>query len=455
MNRKRTTFLLLLLFSNVLSFGQTTVVDSANPITDNTIIIKYRKFQLGVLGNVNRMRFTETPDQNLQFSRVFGLGLGIHAQYNLKKNVAFTLNCLYEIKNWNSSNSGGGIIKTSYNTFHNLTLPILFKYSPTKRNFFIAGGPYIGFVMKKEVKGFGEGTYKYTNASEIGAAFGLGFNIPIDNKISCIIEARDYLNLNNSKALGNYSKMNTACIQLGFFYKFGDTEQIVLKKRTKDSIVGKKVFLKFFYSPQLTYRVKHTERTRFVEYYSDYAQTLSYETDAETPSYGDEYGLILEFKLSPRSNLNTGITVDNQGFSTKPTDMTHSAPSYLHPGTTWSYTETKTIDYKITFISVPLILNYEFKHHARRYFYIGIGVESKVRYNYSIDKGHIGGDRKGLDLMGNYFGIANIGVNIPLAKKLDLFIEPNYKHQVGDTEFKSGNLKLRLWSAGCKVGLKF
>lgn len=458
MNQHFKKFLLFFLFANLSLFGQTPVADSINSITDKTRIIKYRKLQIGIVGAIGILQLPKAPAaRNIEYFEKFGSATGIHLQYNLKRNAALTLNCLYEQKNWNSSNINySGNYQKSDNTFHELTFPLLFKYSPFYRNFFVSAGPYLGIILKKEVKGLEEGNYVYQNPFEAGAALGIGFNIPISNRISLILEGRDYINIKTSKALSDYTKMNTATLQLGAFYKFGKTEQIKIKTRTRDSIIGKKVFVKFFYSPQMTYRIKHTERTRFVEFYSDYPQTLSYDTDAEIPTYGDEFGLLFEFKLSTKFNLNTGMTLDNQGFTTKPTDINHHAPSSMYPGTYYSDTESnKTVTYKIHFISLPLILNYEFKHKSKKYIYIGAGFESKLRYSYKINGGHIGNDNSGFDIFGNYFYIVNVGANIPLAKKLSLFLEPYYKSQVGGTVFNNNSLSLRLWSAGCRVGIKF
>ena len=465
-------FLLLFLVAGVKSFGQTAIVDSANQISYKNTTIKYRKLQLGILANVNRMRFTETPDQNYTINKRFGLGAGIHAQYNLKKNIAFTLNCLYETKKWESHYNGGGSNKYNFNTIHSVTIPILFKYSPTKRSFFLAGGPYLGVIMKKQVKGYGEGNYLYNNAFEIGAALGLGFNIPIDNRISCIIEVRDYLNLNNSKVLGNYSKMNTATLQLGFFYKFGKTEEVIIKKII-DTVwkKEKKVFVKLFYSPHYSYRTRNSQEVRYGKYSQyDYAGHGSsyfvYDPAIEIPKMTSEFGVLIELALSKHLNVTIGSTLNHEGYTTKKSDFTiysesqMTYTSILYKDTTMLQNQSINFDYY--FLTAPFILNYQHKIKKHLY-YIGMGVQPQIltkhnlqfsdaeKYNYLLKNNDLSEEKKVryIEAIALFYS-ANLGVAFSLGDKLFLFIEPDCKIEIGRISKTPG-----IWSAGCKIGVKF
>ena len=440
-------FLLLFTVSKISLLGQS---DSANFVTE-TSNIKYRKFQLGVVSNVNGMRFTKTPDNNFTFDNRLGLGAGIHAQYNLRKNISFTLNCLYDQKKWKSYNSRGGDSKYSSNTFHTLTLPLLFKYSPLKRRLFLASGPYLGIVMKKHVKGFGEGNYLYNNAFEVGAAFGIGFSIPINNRLSFVIEARDYLNLNNSKDLGNYSKMNTTSLQLGLYYKFGKTEQIEIKTVVDTAWKNeKKRFIKFFYSPQLTYRRDIGDRTTVAGYNTglSYLNT-SYSSNEEIPKYGNEVGIMIEFVLRKRLNLNTGASFETQGFQTKSNII---AVNYGWGDIIGNWSDTTYNNYyyhSFYFISIPLTLNYVIKEKKKRKFYFGSGVEPKYLFRSSLNN-----DKTPFNTHFTLFYTANIGISFPSRKNRYLFIEPNFKIQ-NNKSIKMRGRNQQLLSAGCKIGLKF
>lgn len=132
MNQHFKKFLLFFLFANLSLFGQTPVADSINSITDKTRIIKYRKLQIGIVGAIGILQLPKAPAaRNIEYFEKFGSATGTHLQYNLKRNAALTLNCLYEQKNWNSSNINySGNYQKSDNTFHELTFPLLFKYSP-------------------------------------------------------------------------------------------------------------------------------------------------------------------------------------------------------------------------------------------------------------------------------------------------------------------------------------
>ncbi len=462
MNQILKIFLLLFLIANARSFGQTRVVDSATQVNTKTTIIKYRKFQLGVIAGPNLLQFISPPDKRLDFKNALGLDVGIHAQYNLKKNIAFTLNCLYETKSWKSYNMYGGSRNESTNSFHTLTLPLLFKYSPSNGKMHLACGPYVGLVMKKQVKGYGEANYQYNNVYEMGLALGVGFSIPIDNRISFTIEARDYINLKNSKTLGNYSRMNTTSLQVGFYFKFGETEQIEIKKAI-DSVwqKEKKVFIKLFYSPQMTYRRKIDAKTTVCNFnYGDWWSYSTYDSNEEIPNYGNEYGFGFEFLLRKHFNINTGISLETQGFKTQK-NITATTSGWGDFIGYWKDTTNDNFyNYKFNFVSVPLILNYVIKGKRQKSFYIGSGIELKFLYQSALNKSVNKGLKKDYgettyNSRYSLFYIANIGMSFPMQEKGFLFIEPDFKFQLNQGTMPDHYLKYQLWSVGCKIGVKF
>jgi hypothetical protein len=195
--------------------------------------------------------------------------------------------------------------------------------------------------------------------------------------------------------------------------------------------------------------------------YDDFAEYGSYDSGTEIPSYESEYGILIEFKKKHSFNINTGITIDNQGFTTNPTDFTYHGQSYMYPGY-YSRTEKKVINSLFHFVSVPFILNYEFPHKEDNYIYLGVGLDGKLLVNYSItgvQTSFSRGTEKRINaLAGSIFGTANIGANISIDDKLALFIEPDLKYPINETAIRQSNyntIRVRLWSYGCRVGIKF
>lgn len=456
MNRIFKLFLYLFLIANGGLFGQTVALDSFHNPQYQSRIIKYRKLQIGIVGAIGILQLPKAPAaRNIEYFEKFGSAAGIHLQYNLKRNAALTLNCLYEQKNWNSSNINySGNYQKSDNTFHELTFPLLFKYSPFYRNFFVSAGPYLGIILKKEVKGYEEGNYVYQNPFEAGAVLGMGFNIPVSNRISVILEGRDYINVITSKALSDYTKMNTTTFQLGVFYKFGKTEQIEIKKFVDSAWQKqKKVFVKLFYSPQLTYRRDIGDRTRVQGYNSGNSwSSTSYESKEEIPKYGYEIGLVFEFALGKRLNLNTGTSFETQGFKTD-SNITTTTSGWGDIIGNFSYTSNnKSFNYSFYYLSIPLIFNYAIKLEEERDFYFGGGVETKNLFRSRLNNSTNYGENS---TRFTIFYTVNIGMSFPLQKNRRLFMEPNFKIQNKIYYMSENKIKYQLWSAGCRVGIKF
>lgn len=437
-------FLLLFLISNSIAFGQTPSTDSIFFISPEPKSLKQNNlFEVGICAGPNWYLY---EDNRYELRIIPRTSFGLNFEYHFSKHISILTGLYFENKRFDHI-SAYGTKSVSMDLWQN---PVLIRANFFKKKlFFVNAGTFTSTITNYIAKDVFGNTRKYKNGLDLGFLAGAGFRIPYKNH-SIIIEAREQI------SFAYKPKPTTFNVFIGYSYSFGKKK--IAAKTVKDSTQKseRKVFVKFFYSPQITYRVKLEEKTSFAYGYTASANYMGYDADAEIPKYGDEYGLLLEFKLSSKFNLNTGLTFDNQGFTTKPTDISYSAPSHWNPGTTYYAKETgKTVDYIIHFISLPLILNYEFKHKTQKYFYLGAGFESKLRYSYKIMGGHIGNDNRGSSIQGNYFYLVNIGVNIPLGKKLALFIEPYYKSQVGNTVFDTANLYLRLWSAGCKAGLKF
>ncbi len=471
--RNKTLVVFLLTFT--LKAISQSVPDSASHSDSQTRIINYRKLQIGIVGIVNRFQPPGPPPENGRtYHKEFGGGVGIHLQYNVKRSLALTANVMYEQKNWTSNRAGYSGSEESNERFHAMTFPLLIKYSPFKRNFFISAGPYLGIILKNEVKGYQDGNYTYKSPFEVGAAVGLGFNIPVSNRISILMEGRNYINMATSRSLKSFTKMNTATFQLGAFYKFGKMAQAKVRKKSTDSVWAKqkKVFVKVFYGQQAAFRVREQTEVKKGKYHQypengGYSSAFfTYNASDEKPMTASEIGILIEFIASKHVNLTTGFSYDRQGYEVKERDFTVFRESKMGFSTT-IYRDTtiiknQSMTFLYEFLSKQLNLNYQLKKGKATY-YGGLGLEWKILFNHKfrfsdedaenaklIQNSQFDDKRyKYLEASTLFYSI-NIGVAIPIYKKLQIFFEPNFKMQTEHFDYSP-----KLWSAGCKVGLKF
>ncbi|MGZ4035061.1 MAG: hypothetical protein ACXVP4_09380 [Bacteroidia bacterium] len=450
------------------------------------------KFETGIIGGANLLLFNVQPDRYESAKEAIGKGVGLQAQYNFKHNYSVLLNFSYEEKSWRRKALYSGYDLTTLNT---LIYPLLFKYSiGKKRLFFVEAGPYAGIIMNKTEYYGGNNYYiqYYKTAYEAGASFGLGLSIPIASRAAFTIEVREYLNASHPKNLGSYSygysNYNTTNLLLGFTYKFGkrekklninaiqssiDTSKTVFSDTAK-KVKERKTFIKLLYSGQMTYRIR-THKQVSIGYYSSgdgdgsfSSAGLSYNSNIEKYSHGFELGFLVEHDFSKHLNINVGFTLDKQGFTSKKNNFIINYSSHTFGSgvinTSSDTVRNQSITYKYNFLTIPLILNYQIKHKQSS-FYIGMGLEPKLLIrsvvSFSADTHHAAllNNSNGSsdtnyfnETSGAIFYSANIGVSFPFGEGGDtfFFVEPDFKMELGHTDTTP-----QLWSAGCRVGIKF
>lgn len=225
----------------------------------------------------------------------------------------------------------------------------------------------------------------------------------------------------------------------------------------------RKLFVKIFYSQQISTDSRTPSNKRFEDsYYGNSHTTYRYDGNSEVPQGGQEFGVLLEIKTRKHFNINTGLTYDLMRFQTKETTLFYSGWGDVLGNYSGSYKNTK-IKYKFEFFTIPVIFN--FVHNAKKCnFYAGIGIELKKLFSseLSVENSyfkkiytyHFGEPGYKTDPL-NFFSVTNIGIDIPVSKKATLFLEPNFKFELGRLHIPVNSTEVQLWSAGCKVGLKF
>ncbi|MFL5762320.1 MAG: hypothetical protein ACJ77K_00150 [Bacteroidia bacterium] len=435
----RIIYFLVSFFCSAIAYAQ----DSAQTI---------RKFELGISPDLNMFVFTSPANYYGSTTNALGAGIGIHTQYNFTKKAALLLDCTYEVKSWKTANyyyySGNPII----NYLHTVTVPVLFKYSPgEKRYLFLTGGPYFGVITKltssdQTIKSYG-GLY------EFGPGFGLGLQLPMGDNGKFSAELRDYLNLSTSPVLGKYSNTNTTDLIFSFSRAFGKTTTIAEPSKNDPQEPAAKTIRRVYFKPFVGVQYCYRKKLRDEHYIETDCHYNANEEIAVTES---EFGLQCEIDLTDHINVNSGIAIDNQGFSTNVIDITYAGNYTVGPGS-YSFTYyNQRINYKLQFVSVPIIINYQLKKN-RIALYAGTGFESKFLSHSSVEftnhTKYSGGQIQKSPLVPFY--ILNIGTAIDLSNKLTVFIEPNFKYELGTMNIPLLTDHVELWSAGCRVGVRF
>lgn len=468
MNQLFKIFLLLLLITDTSVFGQTLVSDSTSQITSKkeSHQLFYKLFDIGLEGGINYLNYKPHNYSSRGLSIKQGTSFGLHFQFNYNKQWSLITNLYFEEKKreqvfyWNYKKE----------TFHYITLPVMLKHSFGKKKlFYIDGGTFISALIKKTDQNmYYTETYK-PNKIEFGGAVGLGIRIPITKTFDMTIDAKGYLGLFNlHTSTLNYATSTNYMV--GINYKFGKV--IPEKKIECDSVSElyatkkeRKLFVKIFYSQQMTGNTMRGDHVHLEDaYYGNSHTSYYYDGNQDIPKSGQEFGILLEIRKRKNFNLNVGLTFDQLRFQTKETTLFYSGWGDLLGNYSGSVKNTK-IQYKFDFFTVPIIFNYV--HKAKKcniYAGAGIGLKKIFHSNVSITtpSGKQSYDYKfgnetstnKIDVL-NLFSIANVGMDITFSKSVSLFIEPNFKYDLGKFNIPINDRPVKLWSAGCRIGIKF
>lgn len=444
----------------------------------STALGQVNNYELGIIGGPNwlTLKGNEVAVKNYSKpSTAYSTGLSF--QYNFKKIFSIHTDVLFE-KKQNIANIPSGTSGLVYfnetdrkTEMDYLTIPVLLKTSFGRKRFlFIYTGIYIGAIIKDEVRHYIAGTGYFThdlvgndNKTDFGATIGAGMHIPLNKKFAITLEARNNWGITNiRKDIGKeVLKLNTANILLGIHYNFE-------RKKNSDSThqKEKKVFVKPFYSSQLSYRRELNNTTKFYLFNNGSSnKTYSYAANEETSIHGNEWGLLIELKLFPNVNINTGLTFDTQGFKTKGRVDSLNIGTWGDMTGSYDYTvyDQPQMILNFKFISLPLILNYELKRNRASYF-IGIGSEIKYLYSNSLkisgievyrNKYNSEENRYSKNSRFTHFCIVNLGASLPITKSMFFIIEPYLKYEMAKLTTYPQDLAIQLWSTGCRVGIKF
>lgn len=150
----------------------------------------------------------------------FGYLFGVSLEYVLKENLALKGNLNLERKsygtNWGTVYDGAGDVHQSDFRINEdyLVLPVMLSYEFWKtNNFFINGGPYLGYLLSSKTK---SDDYPATTNDrknlDVGLAVGAGTALSLNGSNKLIIELRENLGLVNDRTL----KTNAVNLVLGW-----------------------------------------------------------------------------------------------------------------------------------------------------------------------------------------------------------------------------------------------
>ncbi|WP_281232558.1 porin family protein [Flavobacterium gelatinilyticum] len=161
------------------------------------------------------------------FSYLFGASF----QFPLKEKLSIKADLNYERKTqisegrMGSWENGGMTYRTIKATayYNYITLPVLLKYTFSSKNFYVNGGPYVGYLLKSGMKskswdGDMENT-KYRKRFDFGIAAGFGKEFKLTQKHLLYLELRDNLGLTDvakpAMPTDAYLKFNTVSLIAG------------------------------------------------------------------------------------------------------------------------------------------------------------------------------------------------------------------------------------------------
>jgi len=192
------------------------------------------KSLIGIEGGPNTSIVTNIDydygNRTSEINPTIAYSTGLFFQYNFSKHISFRTNFAFERKGYfyHYQECGSSACRTGIARpyFDYIIIPLLVRINfGQKINFFVNGGPYLGFLSK--AKNFDRKTY------DTGISLGLGIAIPINKRLLISLEARNNRGLLNVKNGYWYSMVNlveypdskvfirSTNILIGFAYKFG------------------------------------------------------------------------------------------------------------------------------------------------------------------------------------------------------------------------------------------
>ena len=170
---------------------------------------------------------------NKNTKAIFSYSTGVSFLVYLKENISLYGAVSYEKKGYvypNLSVEQNGIIYDNvkiFSGFNYMTLPILLRSSiGKKRNFFIAVGPYLGYLLSHNIKVVGSSINNSSNNTDgfkkidIGLTNSIGVDFPINKRKSFSMELRNNIGLKNISKIGvvNDGKIKTNSLNLILSY---------------------------------------------------------------------------------------------------------------------------------------------------------------------------------------------------------------------------------------------
>ncbi|MGZ4035062.1 MAG: outer membrane beta-barrel protein [Bacteroidia bacterium] len=445
----------IFIFFAISLFGQK---DSAAQIS---------RYEVGVLGGVNYTTYKKDPYYS--YTAQPGMAGGLVIQRNFSPHFAIRFGVQYQKRKeleafyW---------VKRTYES-DLICLPLTIRsFFGKKRIIYLDHGLRVDnwYKQVRTVQGYPSDEPNKSFRTDLDLLLGFGTRIKLSNQLDLNIGANALYKLNAKWIQNEYVYAANPEVK-GFMFDFlaGINYKFKSKARSnpkKDSTQShsRKVFVKIFYSPQATGN-NSTGRAEFQDsYYGNSHTSYSYDSQMEISKFGQEFGIMFALLNRLHFNINTGIVYDQQGFQTKRGTINYDGWGDLLGNYSGSFKNSK-LDCKLDFIGIPLIANYVFK--VKKYsFYAGAGLEFKKiihsslsfntgygekLYSYKFGQETSTGKVDPIDL----FSIVNIGVEIPFSSKCSLFLEPNFKYELGKFNIPVNDYAVQLWSAGCRVGIKF
>src|SRR6218665_1532848 len=181
------------------------------------------KFKLGINGGATYSKFRNQDVGTINGTYGFGFMAGLSAEYYLKDNLSLKANLSYDRKSSRAKSTlsvreyydSYPIVyrqKITYN-YDYLTLPIMVKFDFGKnKDFFINGGPFIGYLLQSELKSKMKPSYPTDpldttdsyNSFDYGLTVGFGKIVKLTEKTDLSIEVRDNLGLSKMNDFETY-----------------------------------------------------------------------------------------------------------------------------------------------------------------------------------------------------------------------------------------------------------
>ncbi|MFL5762315.1 MAG: outer membrane beta-barrel protein [Bacteroidia bacterium] len=435
--------------------------DAGQLLPDSAMI---SRFQIGIAGGSNLFNFAGASSYT-RFK--ISYSTGVHLQTDLTRSSSFVADLLLENKRFDITRySGSSSVNISY-----LTLPVMMRFHAGKRRIFFAEtGNYISRLLKYESDGVKVNYGNKSQNTELGLIAGMGVRIPAGKKFDIAIEGREAHSFTSSRYPDSYSfspvTSNTSSILLGISYKLNgkyiSNNHAQAEKKNDSTGKQRNVYVKLFYAPKVCGRIRNTEATVLEDsYYGNSHTSYSYDTDLETFRYGQEAGILLSFINRKHFNLDIGLGYDREGFKTIPGTVYSQGWGDLLGFYHHEY-KNMTVSYKFDFADLSLAANFVLPS-KKCLFYAGAGLDAEAIINSNVEIGtleytyHLSTKKRSdtkIDPLA-VFATGNLGMEIPCSAKSSVFIEPYAKYEIGDFNIPIVDHHAVLWSAGCRLGLKF